>query len=643
MSKLICIIGTDGSGKTTLANSYVVALQMRGMRAKRVWLGAESVLMAPVRRLLKLVWKNRDKARSAERAQAVKRTTTSTPDYRAEIARKNALVQRYPWAIHTYLALVWVDYRMQVWLKRRCARAEDIIVADRYLFDVSVNLGLTLGWSPDDVVSFIRRRLSGMQLPEFRVFLRVSPEVSLSRKDDIPDIEYLRLRFSYYEAIARAFGFVERDGTLPIETNRDWLVAATAHEARVPYVMYVHANNSDIGGADKVLALMAQHMRDYGRPDGGCRVAVCLRLETSIVAAHAAAGVPVILHRFVRPQTSRGATGLIGLMLRAPATLWFFWQLFRRERPDIVHLNDLYDILPAIAARTRGIPVVWHIRMIKTHPRMRAFFAWAVPRFSSVSISVSTPVRDHYFPRPIPSHQALVVHDLGNAGLITCDHNPGMTAPRPSNLPEGGRLVVMVGRIEPWKGQMVFIDAIAQLPEALRRNAVFALVGSGVEAKEDYLSEVQSRATKVGVIMLGQRDDVPALLRAADISVHASTEPDPFPGVVIESLLSGAATVASASGGAIEMIRPGLDGLLCPPGDASALSKTLEALLSDRVSPRARFGAAGRARALSLVDAAVIDGHISETYTQLATKQSGPHPPDGRHEPHDEREDTNAD
>lgn len=624
MSRLICIIGTDGSGKTTLADSYVAALQARGVRAERVWLGAESVLMAPVRRLLKLVWKGRSKDMSAAPAQPVRRTTTSSHDYQAELGRKNALVRRYPWAVRAYLALVWLDYRLQVGLKRWRARRQDVIVADRYLFDVSVNLGLTLGWSPDEVVAFARRRLARMQLPEFCVFLRVSPEVSLSRKDDIPDIEYLRLRFSYYEAIARAFGFVERDGTLPIEVNRNWLIAATEHETRIPYVIYVHANNSDIGGADKVLALMAQHMRDHGRPEGGCRVAVCLRLETEIVAAHAAVGVPVILHPFVRPQTSRGVAGLASLVVRAPATLWFFWQLFGRERPDIVHVNDLYDILPAIAARPRGIPVVWHIRMMKTNHRMHTFFAWAVRRFSAVSVSVSAAVRDHYFPQPVTGHQSLVVHDLGNAQLIGDDRDPGVTTARPEGLPVGGRLVLMVGRIEPWKGQDVFIEAVARLPEALRRNTVFVLAGGGVESKEDYLEKVRRQAVAAGVILLGQRDDVPALLRAADVSVHASTEPDPFPGVVIESLLSGAATIASAAGGAIEMIRPGLDGLLCPPGDAERLSATLVNLLADPAAPRARFGAAGRARGLSLVQASIVDAAISDIYNQMATLSSKP-------------------
>lgn len=617
MSQMICIIGTDGSGKTTLSDSVVAALKARGTKAERVWLGAESYLMAPARRLLKLLWKRNEQGEGSGLQQPVKRTTTSTHNYRAEIARKNALAKRYRWAVSAYLALVWLDYRLQVTIKRWRQRDQEVIVADRYLFDVCVNLGLTLGWSPDKVVAFARSRLAKMQLPQFRVFLRVEPEISFSRKDDIPDIEYLRLRFSYYAAIARAFGFVERDGTLSIEENRDWLLEMSGHEARIPYVIYVHANNTDVGGADKVLALMAHHMRDFGRPEGGLRVTTCLRLQTAIVESYAAAGIPVIHHPFVRPQTSRGITGLAGLILQAPGSLWFFWRLFGREQPDIVHVNDLYDILPALAARLRHIPVVWHIRMIKTNPRMRDLFTWAVRHLATVSISVSAAVRDHYFPRLTPGHLAVVIHDLGSATLIADNRDPTETAPRPEGLPAKGRLVLMVGRIEPWKGQSIFVKAVARLPAKLRDSNVFALVGDGVESKEDYLAEVTHEAKSVGILMLGHREDIPTLLRAADISVHASIEPDPFPGVVVESLLAGTATIASASGGSAEMIRDTFDGLLVQSGNIDLLKQAMTGLLEAELPPRKRFGSAGRSRGLSLVDAPVVDSAISEVYSTV--------------------------
>ncbi len=630
MTSLVCIIGTDGSGKTTLADALVARLQARGRSAQRVWLGAESLIMAPVRALLKLAW-GRRKGGSRDGAGAGPKTGSGSQrvDYAAEIARKNALAARFGWAMSIYLALVWIDYRLQLALKMRKYRDRDAIVADRYLFDVAVNLGLTLGWSPEAVVRFVQTRLAHSALPEMRIFLRVEPEVSMARKDDVFDIDYLRLRLRYYDAIARAFGFTVLDGTLPISTNADRLADEFMVETARPYVIYVHSNNVDIGGADKVLVLMARHMRDHGRPRGGCRVGAALRLATAIVDAHAEAGIPVFLYPFERPQVSHGVRGLLRLMLRAPASLWFFWRLFGRERPDIVHVNDLYDFLPVFAARARGIPVVWHIRMIVQREPMRRAFAGLIARFSAVSISVSEAVRRHYFPTAPAGHTALVIHDLGNAALIADDRDPTAVQPRPDGLPAGGRLVSMIGRIEPWKGQHVFVEAVGRLPADLRAEAVFALVGGGVEGKQDYFETVRAAAQKAGVILLGERRDVPAILRASDISVHASVTPDPFPGVVIESLLAGAATVAAAAGGAVEMIEDGVHGRITPPGDAIALSVVLADFLTSAVPPRERFGAAARSRALALVDAAVVDGAVGAVYDRLTSNARTKNPDEG--------------
>ncbi|MEM7441330.1 MAG: glycosyltransferase [Pseudomonadota bacterium] len=619
MTHLICIIGTDGSGKTTLSDALVERLHLCGREAERAWLGSDSYLMAPVRALLKLLWaRRRDKGSGPKPGLASQRV-----DYAAEIARKNALASRYPFAVRIYLALVWFDYWVQLRVKHFRLRHTDFIVADRYLFDVAVNLGITLGWSPEEVVRYAQTRIARVSLPAVRVFLRVDAEVSMARKDDVFDIDYLSMRLRYYDALAQAFGFTVRDGTLPISENADWLAAEVAAEIERPYVIYVHSNNVDVGGADKVLALMARHMRDHergqGEPGGGCRVAVALRLATPIVDSHAQFGVPVFLFPFERPQTSRGFLGIARLVLRAPGSLWFFWRLFGRERPDIVHVNDLYDFLPALAACARGISVVWHIRMIVQSDRLRRAFAGVIARYSAASISVSRAVRDCYFPSSNSTHRALVIHDLGNATLIADNRDPAVTCARPDDLPDGGRLVLMVGRIEPWKGQHIFIDAVEQLSPSMRTKTIFALAGGPVQGKGDYYKQI-SRAAAANILLLGDRSDVPVLLRAADISVHASISPDPFPGVVIESLLAGAATVAAADGGAVEMIEDGLHGHLCPPGDSRALAAVLSDLLGDAQDPRVRFGAKARARALALVDAGGVDAAVKRAYDEILAR-----------------------
>ena len=388
-----------------------------------------------------------------------------------------------------------------------------------------------------------------------------------------------------------------------------------------PLIHYVHSNNSDVGGADRVLALMVQHARTPVSAElPAHRVSVSLRANTQAVDAYTRIGVPVLLHPFVRPQVSGRTVSVTMTMVKAPGGVWHFWRLLGRDRPDIVHVNDLYDFLPALAARARRIPVVYHLRMIKMNPRLQRGFSALVPTVSGASVSVSRAVHDHYFQKTPSGHRAAVIHDLGNSALTALNGDVSESGPRPDPLPDRGRLVLMVGRIEAWKGQDVFLDAVRRLPAETISSHVFALIGGAVPGSAAFLDRISREAEELGVLYLGERDDIPALLRAADVSVHCSIAPDPFPGVVVESLLAGAATIASDAGGVPEMIDDPGSGILTTPGDSVALAAALEDLLSSDESPRARFGPTGRAGALKLVDPFLIDSQIADLYRAMAPR-----------------------
>ena len=436
----------------------------------------------------------------------------------------------------------------------------------------------------------------------------------MARKDDIPDAGYLALRLAYYDAVARAFGFEVYDGSRPIEENLQQLLRFTRQELAKPHVHYVHSNNEDVGGADKVLVRMAQHMG--ARDSGGYRTSVSLRLPTSAAALHEAAGTPVLLRRFTRPQMSAGAGSLVRLTWSAPQTYFYFKRLFRVHGPDLVHVNDVYDFLPALAARSAGIPVVHHLRMFQGRLVVRRLMARLVAQ-AAASVAVSDAVRRHYFPQSPPGHRAEMIHDLGDASLLLTQGDVQVAGPRPDGMPPDGRLVTMVGRVEEWKGQAVFLDAVALLSPMVRRLGTFVLVGGPVPHKESYFEAVGRRARELGVHVLGVRDDVPAVLRASDISVHASTQPDPFPGVVVESLLAGTAVIASCAGGVPEMIDSGEVGVLVRPGDAAELAAALSSLLEAPTSPRGRYARAARARAVVLVDAVHIDAQMRDLYDSI--------------------------
>lgn len=599
--RLVAVIGTDGSGKTTLTDAVVTMLRQQGVAADRVWMGAESIILKPIRALLRLWW---------ARSKNVE-GRSNKDSYSNEVESKQRVVRVLRWAVPVYVAIVMIDYHAQVWVKRHRFRQNDVAIADRYLFDVAVNLGLTLGWTPDEVVRFVNRRLSSFKLPDARFFLRVPVEVSMARKDDIPDAEYVRRRLAYYDAIAQAYGFTVVDGLEPPDRSAQAVVEEVLRALDETYVIYVHSNNLDVGGADLVLASMAEHIDRRA----GYRAAVVLRAETAILDRYRSLGVPVFLGRFVRPQLSRGMRGVFAAVAGGPAAVAYFVRLYRRERPDLVHVNDLYDFLPAIAARLLRIPTVYHIRAIREQQLLRVGLSGLIRVLSDTVVCVSDAVRKCYFgPR---WSRARVVHDLANAALVERQGDISCTISRPAELPARGRLALMIGRIEPWKGQLEVLDAIGRIPDAIRNAHVFALVGGPVEGKEDYFELVERRAKALGVVLLGQRNDIAQLLRAAEISIHFSIEPDPFPGVVLESLLSGCATIAADSGGVPEIIAGRESGILIRPGDVNLLTSTLTNLLTSAQSPREKYAETGRRCAMSLVEPGRIDGQIAQIYDQL--------------------------
>jgi len=588
------LIGTDGSGKTTLSEGLVKELNGEG---KMIWCGAESIFMWPVRYLLNLFTK-------------FKTEHSHNADYVQDVAKKKKIASHSSLLSKIYIKMILTDYVIQYKWKMWQTRKSKYVILDRYFFDVAVNLAIRLGWDSDELIVFIEKNLHRFHLPQLRVWVKVPPEVSMSRKDDVPDISYLQLRIDYYESISKRFGFLELDGELNIDNNVSYLKNKLNESAGRKKIMYVHSNNEDVGGADFCLYRLADEFKKKGY-----QVSCALRLPSFIIDKYRESGIPVYNKYFSRPQLSRGFLSILLLPFRSVSDVVYFIKLFRSQSPDIVHVNDLYDFAPAISGTLLNIPVVYHIRMIRTNKYETVLFRYIVDWFSSTSVSVSTPVNEHYFGKTSSNdvkHQ--VIYDWPNDAFL------GLS--KPDVVPDGMNSekinVVMVGRLEFWKGQHVFLKAV----EILNRNNIaekvsFYLVGGSVkgQSKEKYSNEIIKKAKELkNVIYLGARSDIKEILSFSDISVHASVTPDPFPGVALESLLSGAATIGANAGGLTEMIRDNEDGCLFEPGNAEELSTKLMSLIESETL-RKSLSASGTERITKMTDKELLLHKFENVYT----------------------------
>jgi glycosyltransferase involved in cell wall biosynthesis len=295
----------------------------------------------------------------------------------------------------------------------------------------------------------------------------------------------------------------------------------------------------------------------------------------------------------------------------SPSVLFDVWRVARavarRAEPyDVLYANSQKAfVVAALAGRAARRPVVWHLRDMLGPPHFSALNSsvatWLANRFARVVIANSQATVDAFV--AAGGHRTLVrvVHNGVDAKPFDAVSPQAARALRDSlGVPADATLVAHVGRFHEWKGQQVLLRALAREPRA---HAWF--VGAPLFGEEAFAAELRALATSLGldqrVSFLGLRDDVPALLKAADIVVHSSVFPEPFGRVVVEGMLAGRPVIAANAGGVPEIVDTGRTGVLVAPNDPAALAEAIARLIDDpaRAQSIATAGAAHARAAFS--------------------------------------------
>lgn len=147
-----------------------------------------------------------------------------------------------------------------------------------------------------------------------------------------------------------------------------------------------------------------------------------------------------------------------------------------------------------------------------------------------------------------------------------------------------------VGFLVRWKGWHLVLEALALLPESARVRFRFQHIGSvhdSVDAR-NYARELLERTTAAGlasnVQWLGEQPSSAGLLSRSDFLVVTSHN-EPFSIAMLEALSAGVPVIAADSGGAQDILRPPVNGLLFRDGDAADLSRVLRSLVETNAGP----------------------------------------------------------
>lgn len=317
--------------------------------------------------------------------------------------------------------------------------------------------------------------------------------------------------------------------------------------------------------------------------------------------------------------------------LPTPAALWRLRRMFSELKPDLVQ-GWMYhgNIAATLATKSdSAVPVVWNIRhslhdmagekpltrvLIRTGAALaRRQAVWRIVYCSDASRlqheAIGYPAaKSVYIPngfdvsrfRPAPEVRQRVRSDLGVQGdaVVICN----------------------AARFHPIKNHVGLIGAFSSVA-ARHPRAMLLLAGPGVSAENQTLvAAIRRGGQQARVILLGERNDIPDLLAAADI-VALGSRSEGFPNVLGEAMACGVPCVTTDVGDAASMV--GDTGFVAPANDEAGLAEALDRALVLSDGERRSLGARARSRIASLFDVVEVTGRYANLYREAIRSTAG--------------------
>jgi dTMP kinase len=193
---LVCFVGIDGSGKTTLANSLVANCKEHGITCRYLWGGFNSsfTIFKPFMAVAKrtVFHGNRFMEESRTKGRAVRSRLLST----------------------TYQYLMLADYVIQAFFKIRVPLAFGRnVVCDRYIYDLVASIAVLLAYPGHRTQTLLDRLAAVVPRPDLVFLVDVPEELARERKDDTIAPDSLPLRRKAYLQMAHRHKMMILDGT----------------------------------------------------------------------------------------------------------------------------------------------------------------------------------------------------------------------------------------------------------------------------------------------------------------------------------------------------------------------------------------------------------------------------------------------
>ncbi len=358
------------------------------------------------------------------------------------------------------------------------------------------------------------------------------------------------------------------------------ITASLETERRPPRVLQVlpalATGGVERGAVDLAAALAAAGWGSYVASSGGAMVREVERAGAHHLELPLASKNPFVMHANVRRLAKViAAHGIDIVHARSRAPAWGARAAARRAGVHfITTFHNAYGAKTALKRRYNAV-------------------MGAGERVIAISEFVARHAIETYGLDPA---RVRIVH----RGIDTERFDPERVSPermiqlaRQWDVPDGLPVVMLPGRLTRWKGHEVLIAALRRLG---RRELRCLIVGGGSNRYRSALeASLKRNPVPCGVGFVEDCRDMAAAYMLADVVVSASTEPEGFGRIAVEAQAMGRPVIATAHGGALETVVPGVTGWLVPPGDPAALAAAIAEALA--LSPEDRLALAERAQA----------------------------------------------
>ena len=293
--------------------------------------------------------------------------------------------------------------------------------------------------------------------------------------------------------------------------------------------------------------------------------------------------------------------------------------------PDLVHTNGFKMHVLGAWATPRQVPLLWHVHdYVRVRPVMSRLLRLHARRCATVvanSASVAGDVLATLGAR-VPLR---TIWNAVNLARFSPDgpHSDLDALCRMPAAASGTIRVGLVATMARWKGHETFVRALSMLSCDLPiRGYIIGGPAYQTDGSQYTFEELRASAVRMGIAdrlgFTGYLREPAAAMRSLDIVVHASTAPEPFGLVIAEAFACGRAVIASAAGGAAEIVDSDKTAILHRPGDAGGLAHKIMRLAAD-AGLRTRLGIAAHRMATRHFTRERLAAELTAVYRRLAT------------------------